>query len=125
MGEQTADDIARELLLSAASDRGAHDAAVQELVARNASLRTNDELIAEQLRSDPAFRAEWERTAPARAVAIALVRYRSDHNLSPRELADRLHVTLTDVARMELGEIEPSSDSGARISSALGIEFGP
>ena len=40
-------------------------------------MKTNEELIAEQLRSDPEFRAEWERTALARAVAVAIVRYRS------------------------------------------------
>jgi hypothetical protein len=38
-------------------------------------MNTNDELIAEQLRTDPEFRVEWERTALARAVAVAIVRY--------------------------------------------------
>ena len=51
-------------------------------------MKTNDELIAEQLHTDPAFRAEWERTALARAVAVAIVRYRAEHDLSQRELAD-------------------------------------
>ena len=36
-------------------------------------MKTNDELIAGQLRTDPEFRAEWERTALARAVAVAIV----------------------------------------------------
>lgn len=31
-----------------------------------AAIRTNDELVEEELCTDPAFRAEWERTAPAR-----------------------------------------------------------
>lgn len=35
-------------------------------------LRTNDELVAEEM-ADPAFRAEWERTAVAHAVALRLV----------------------------------------------------
>ena len=30
-------------------------------------VKTNDELIAEQLRTDPEFRAEWERTREASA----------------------------------------------------------
>ena len=34
-------------------------------------MKTNDELIAVQLCTDPEFRAEWERTALARAVAVA------------------------------------------------------
>lgn len=123
MGEQTADDVARELLLSAAFEREAHAAAVQALLARNQALRMNNELIAEQVRSDPAFRAEWERTAPARAVAIALVRYRSDHNLSQRELADRLRMSLSDVWLLELGHADPSDAAVRRISDQLGIEF--
>ena len=45
-------------------------------------MKANDELIAEQLRTDPEFRAEWERTALARAVAVAIVRYRAEHDLS-------------------------------------------
>jgi hypothetical protein len=39
------------------------------------------ELLAEQLHDDPEFRAEWERTALARAVAVALVRHRADHDI--------------------------------------------
>ena len=50
-------------------------------------MKTNDELIAELLRTDPEFRAEWERTALAREVALAIVRYRADHDLSQRDLA--------------------------------------
>ena len=45
-------------------------------------MKTNDELIAEQLHTDPAFRAEWERTALARAVAVAIVRYCAEHDFS-------------------------------------------
>ncbi len=86
-------------------------------------MKTNDELIAEQLRSDPEFRAEWERTALARAVAIAIVRYRADHGVSQRELAQRLRMKQPQVARLELGEVNPSIDTLMRVSSRLGIEF--
>lgn len=85
--------------------------------------KTNDELIAERLRSDPEFRAEWERTALARAVAVAIIRYRAQHDLSQRKLADRLGVKQPQVARLELGEVNPSIDTLIRISSRLGIEF--
>jgi transcriptional regulator with XRE-family HTH domain len=86
-------------------------------------MKTNDELIAEQLRSDPEFRDEWERTALARAVAVAIVRYRSDHELSQRELAERLGMKQPQVARLELGEVNPSMESLKRISARLGIEI--
>jgi transcriptional regulator with XRE-family HTH domain len=86
-------------------------------------MKTNDELIAEQLRTDPEFRAEWERTALARAVALAIVRYRAEHDLSQRELAERLVMKQPQVARLELGEVNPSIDTLMRISAQLGIEF--
>ena len=86
-------------------------------------MKTNDELITELLRTDPEFRAEWERTALARAVAFAIVRYRADHDLSQRELAERLGMKQPQVARLELGEVNPSMDTLMRISARLGIEF--
>ena len=86
-------------------------------------MKTNDELIAELLRTDPEFRAEWERTALAREVALAIVRYRADHDLSQRDLAKRLGMKQPQVARMELGEVNPSMETLMRVSAQLGIEF--
>jgi transcriptional regulator with XRE-family HTH domain len=86
-------------------------------------MTTNDELIAEQLHTDPEFRAEWERTALARAVAVAIVRYRAEHDLSQRQLAGRLGMKQPQVARLELGEVNPSIDTLMRISAQLGIGF--
>ncbi|MGH8165543.1 MAG: helix-turn-helix domain-containing protein [Rhodanobacteraceae bacterium] len=86
-------------------------------------IQTNDELIAEQLRTDPEFRAEWERTALARAVAVAIIRYRADHDLSQRELAERLGMKQPQVARLELGEVNPSIETLMRASAQLSIEF--
>jgi transcriptional regulator with XRE-family HTH domain len=86
-------------------------------------MKTNDELIADRVRTDPEFRAEWERTALARAVAVAIVRYRGEHDLSQRDLAQRLGMKQPQVARLELGEVNPSMETLIRISSKLGIEF--
>lgn len=118
MGKRTADDAARALLFTTTSER---EAAVQALLARNAPFRTNDELIAEELRTDAGFRDEWQRTTPGRVVATGLVRYRAEHNLSQRALADRLRMTLSEVARLELGEVNPSGDTLTRLSEELGI----
>jgi transcriptional regulator with XRE-family HTH domain len=87
------------------------------------AMKTNDELIAEQLRDDPKFRAEWERTALARAVAVAIVRYRAEHDLSQRQLAERLDMKQPQVARLELGEVNPRLETLMRVSSRLAIEF--
>ncbi len=86
-------------------------------------MKSNDEVIAEQLRSNPEFCAEWERTVLARAVAVAIVRYRAEHHLSQRELAERLRMRQPQVARLELGEVNPNIDTLMRISAALGIEL--
>jgi len=86
-------------------------------------MKTNDELIADELPTDPEFRAVWERTALARAVAVAIVRYRAENDLSQRELADRLGMKQPQVARLEIGEVNPGMDTLMRISSRLGIEF--
>jgi ribosome-binding protein aMBF1 (putative translation factor) len=86
-------------------------------------MKTNDEMIAEQLRSDPEFRTEWERTALARSVAVAIVRYRAEQDLSQRELAQRLGMKQPQVARLERGEVNPSIETLVRLAGELRIEF--
>jgi transcriptional regulator with XRE-family HTH domain len=86
-------------------------------------LKTNDEIVQEELHSDPEFRAEWERTALGRAVGLAIVRYRAEHGLSQRDLAQRLGMKQPQVARLELGEVNPSIETLTRISSQLDIEI--
>ncbi len=85
-------------------------------------MKTNDELIAEQL-ADPAFRAEWERTALARAVALRLVRYRAERKISQRELARLLGMEQPQVARLERGDVNPTLETLMRLAGALEIEF--
>jgi len=86
-------------------------------------MKTHEELLAEQLRDDPEFRAEWERTALARAVAVAVIGYRADHELSQRDLGKRLSMTQPQVARLERGDVNPSMDTLMRVAAGLGIEF--
>jgi ribosome-binding protein aMBF1 (putative translation factor) len=86
-------------------------------------LKTHDELLTEQLRDDPAFRAEWERTALARAIAVAVVRFRTDRGLSQRGLAAVLEMTQPQVARLERGDVNPSMDTLVRVAAGLGIEL--
>ena len=56
-------------------------------------------------------------------MALAIVRYRGDHGLSQRELAERLGMKQPQVARLELGEVNPSMETLMRVSAQLGIEF--
>jgi ribosome-binding protein aMBF1 (putative translation factor) len=82
-------------------------------------MNSNDELLAEQVRGAAEFRAEWDRTALGRAVALAIIRYRAANDLSQRDLAHRLSMKQPQVARLELGEVNPSIATLMRIASNL------
>lgn len=86
-------------------------------------LKTSEQLLADDLASDPEFRTAWERTALARAVAIAIVRYRGEHDLSQRAFAERVGMSQPQVARLELGEYNPRMETLMRLSSRLELEF--
>jgi ribosome-binding protein aMBF1 (putative translation factor) len=72
---------------------------------------------------DPAFRAEWERSALARAVAVAVAGYRTKHRLTQTQLAERLGARQPHVARLEMGEHTPSLEMLQRLSRMLGLRF--
>jgi DNA-binding XRE family transcriptional regulator len=82
-----------------------------------------DELLAEEQSADPRFREEWQRFAPARQLATALLRYRAEHELSQRALAVRLDVSQPRVAKIESGEHNPDVDTIVNVVRRLGIEF--
>ncbi len=82
----------------------------------------NEEVLAEALR-DPEFREEWERTTVARWLAVEVAHYRAKLGLSQSQLAERLGVHQSDVARMEIGEHNPSMERLIRVASGLGIEL--
>lgn len=72
---------------------------------------------------DPAARAEWNRTALARAVAVQLTQYRAEHQLSQTALARTLGMKQPAIARLESGDHNPSIDTLWKLASGLGIEF--
>lgn len=79
--------------------------------------------IHEESMRDPAYRAEWERTALARAVAIEVIRYRSERGLSQTALARKLEMKQPAISRLEIGETNPSWDTLVRLADVLGLEF--
>jgi transcriptional regulator with XRE-family HTH domain len=86
-------------------------------------LRSIEEIRQKQLEQDPAFRAYWERTALARAVALAVIAYRIDHRLTQTRLAEMLGVRQPQVARLEMGEHTPSLEMLRRLARSLGLRF--
>ncbi len=84
---------------------------------------THGQVIAETINRDPEFRAEWERLAPARKLAVELVRYRAEQDLSQTALGACLGVSQPRVAKLESGEHNPDLDTIAHIVAVTGIEF--
>lgn len=87
------------------------------------SRKTFDALVAEEQLTDPSFRAEWQRLAPAREFAATLLRYRAEHKLSQRALAKELGVSQPRVVKLESGEHNPEVDTIINAVRQLGIEF--
>ena len=67
--------------------------------------------------------ARWERTAVARAVANAVVTYRTTHRLSQAALAVLMGMKRPAISRLELGEHNPSIETLERLAGALGLRF--
>lgn len=86
-------------------------------------LKTHGELVAEQMAGDPDFAAEWQRLALAREVAAELVRYRSDHGLSQRDLAKLLGVRQPRIVDLESGERNPRIETLIDIARKTGLEL--
>jgi transcriptional regulator with XRE-family HTH domain len=82
-----------------------------------------DAALAEEQIADPGFRAEWQRLAPAREFAATLLRYRAEHKLSQRALAQKLGVSQPRVVKLESGEHNPDVDTIINAVRRLGIEF--
>lgn len=85
--------------------------------------RNFDALAAEEQLADPGFRAEWQRLTPAREFAATLLRYRAEHRLSQRALAEKLGISQPRVVKLESGEHNPEVDTIINAVRRLGIEF--
>jgi DNA-binding XRE family transcriptional regulator len=82
-----------------------------------------DSLVADEQLRAPSFKAEWQRLAPAREFASTLLRYRAEHELSQRALAERLGVSQPRIVKLESGEHNPEIDTIINAVRRLGIEF--
>ena len=76
-----------------------------------------------RLQADTAFRVEWERLAPARAVALCLTQYRAERGLSQTSLARQLGMQQPAIARLESGDHNPNLETLVRLSRGLGVDF--
>ncbi|GAA2605880.1 helix-turn-helix domain-containing protein [Paractinoplanes durhamensis] len=86
-------------------------------------MKTIDQVIEERKQTDPDFADEWDRGAFAREVALAMVRYRTEQQLSQRDLAKQTGLKQPVIARLETGEHPPSLMTLAKLTRATGLEF--
>jgi ribosome-binding protein aMBF1 (putative translation factor) len=91
-------------------------------VAVSRKVVAGDEVLRRQLK-DEVFRAEWQRGAFARAVALRVVTYRAEHGLSQRALGRKLGMAQSAVARLEAGEHTPTLETMQRLARVLGTGF--
>lgn len=72
---------------------------------------------------DPEYRREWEKHAFGHAVALWLVGYRAEHELTQSQLAALVGMPQPQIARLEEGEVEPRMSTLRRIAKALGVDL--
>lgn len=82
--------------------------------------KTASLLAAEEAR-DPEVAAELARTAVANQLAILVIQYRVDHDLTQTALARKLGMSQPAVARLEAGDHEPTVATLMRLARHLGI----
>ncbi len=82
-----------------------------------------DEVIERHRQADPVFREECDRTAFARDVSIAVLRYRVEHGVDIDQLAAHLGVDPETVGVLEDGEDNPSIETLRLLSERLGLRF--
>ncbi len=78
---------------------------------------------------DPTYNAEYEGLSEEYQLARALIEARTRAGLSQTELAKRMNTSQSYMARLESGEVRPSTAALARFARATGcrlkIEFEP
>ncbi|MDP9836036.1 putative transcriptional regulator [Neorhizobium huautlense] len=76
--------------------------------------------LKKKLMANPEFRAEYEKADAEFSLIEALVRARSNANLSQAELAKKIGTTQSAIARLEGGGVSPSLSTLRRYASATG-----
>ena len=79
-----------------------------------------DEVLARNLH-DEEFCAEWDRLAPARAVANLVAAYRTEHGLSQSAFGRLVGLRQPAVARMEAADHNPSLATLQQLSRSLAL----
>ncbi len=76
-----------------------------------------------RLMKNPEFRAEYEKVDAEFALVEALVRARTNANLTQAQLAKKIGTTQSAIARLEGGRVSPSVSTLRRYAQATGARL--
>lgn len=82
-----------------------------------------DDALHQQDLKDPQYRAAWARTSIAAAIAVEVVRYRANNNLSQTAMAKHLSMSQPQLARIERGDHTPTIHTLARLADLMDVAF--
>lgn len=85
--------------------------------------QTVDEFISERLKTNPEFRAAWERNRPYREIAKKVILRRGELGLSQSEVARRMGTTKSAVSRIESGRHRNSLLTLEKLAEALEMQL--
>ncbi|MBI4384538.1 MAG: helix-turn-helix transcriptional regulator [Nitrospinae bacterium] len=78
---------------------------------------------------DPGYRAEYEKLGPEYGLARAIIEARIKAGLTQNQLARKMKTTQSVIARLEGGDVNPSTRTLERLAKATGtrlkIDFVP
>jgi len=78
------------------------------------------EQAAGRRQSNPEYAAEAARLAPYEAMARLVIKYRLEHDLTQKELADKIGTSHSAISRLESGQATVTLNTMKRVAEALG-----
>lgn len=67
---------------------------------------------------NPKFKAEYDKLEPEFAVISAMIEARTKHDLTQKELAEKMGTTQSAISRLEKGNISPTVDFLKKLAEA-------
>ncbi|CAN5833494.1 helix-turn-helix transcriptional regulator [soil metagenome] len=77
----------------------------------------------EKWSKDPAYRAAYDDLEEEFALATAIAQARGKAGLTQAEVAERMHTTQSNIARLEAGRSTPSTRTLERFAEAVGARL--
>lgn len=82
---------------------------------------TLDDAISDAMKN-PAFRKEWEKSAPEREIMHEIARGRAKKCMTQKELSKATKINQSNLSRIESGEISPTIKTLKKIANAFGMQ---